>query len=90
MRWLVVALAIALTGCGAAPSVGSAPLRLTIGGATVLDLAGLQTRAEAEVGYTLDFGYAARVSKDPVTCWFARTDLETEVDTRLWCGPVQV
>ncbi|MEU5692774.1 hypothetical protein, partial [Actinosynnema sp. NPDC020468] len=31
-----------------------------------------------------------RVSKDPVTCWFARTDLETEVDTRLWCGPVQV
>lgn len=50
----------------------------------------LQANAEAQLAYTLEYGYVARAGAAAVTCWFAKTGLESEVDKRLWCGPVQV
>ncbi|MFE9743401.1 hypothetical protein ACFYOT_00690 [Saccharothrix saharensis] len=89
MRWLVLLLALVAGGC-ATPAFSAEQVRLTIEGEAVLDAAGLQARAEAELSYTLSFGYVARTGHDPVSCWFARTGEAFEVDTRLWCGPVQV
>ncbi|WP_158849183.1 hypothetical protein [Saccharothrix deserti] len=89
MRWLVLLLALVAGGC-ATPAFSAEQVRLTIGGRAVLDAPGLQARAEAELSYTLSFGYVARTGQDAVSCWFARTGDAFEVDTRLWCGPVQV
>ncbi|MFD1150099.1 hypothetical protein [Saccharothrix hoggarensis] len=89
MRWLVLLLALAAGGC-ATPAFSAEQVRLTIEGKEVLDAPGLQARAEAELSYTLSFGYVARTGHDPVSCWFARTGRAFEIDTRLWCGPVQV
>ena len=89
MRWLVLLLALVAGGC-ATPAFSAEQVRFTIGGEAVLDAPGLQARAEAELSYTLSFGYVARTGRDAVSCWFARTGEAFEVDTRLWCGPVQV
>ncbi|GAA0214801.1 hypothetical protein GCM10010492_10760 [Saccharothrix mutabilis subsp. mutabilis] len=89
MRWVVLACLL-LAGCGAAPARTTASqVPLTIGGKPVVDAQGLQMQAEAELSYTLSFGYVARAG-DAVSCWFARTGAQAEVDRRLWCGPVQV
>jgi hypothetical protein len=89
MRWLVLVLALVAGGC-ATPAFSAEQVGLTMGGSAVLDAPGLQARAEAELSYTLSFGYVARTGTDAVSCWFARTGPAFEVDTRLWCGPVQV
>ena len=89
MRWLVLLLALVAGGC-ATPAFSAEQVRLTIKGESVLDAPGLQARAEAELSYTVSFGYVARTGRDAVSCWFARTGEAFEVDTRLWCGPVQV
>ncbi|MFI9011314.1 hypothetical protein ACIGNX_29160 [Actinosynnema sp. NPDC053489] len=89
MRWLVLLLALVAGGC-ATPAFSAEQVRFTIEGEAVLDASGLQARAEAELSYTLSFGYVARTGRDAVSCWFARTGEAFEVDTRLWCGPVQV
>jgi hypothetical protein len=89
MRWLVLLLALVAGGC-ATPAFSAQQVRLTIGGEAVLDAPGLQARAEAELSYTLSFGYVARTGREAVSCWFARTGEAFEVDSRLWCGPVQV
>ena len=89
MRWLVLLLALVTGGC-ATPAFSAEQVRLTIEGEAVLDAPGLQSRAEAELSYTLSFGYVARTGQDAVSCWFARTGEAFEIDTRLWCGPVQV
>lgn len=90
VSWGLLALALA-AGCATPPAKSAPePIRLTIGGKTVLDGPVLQAQAEEEMGFTLNFGYVARTGSTPVDCWFARTDQQTEVDTRLWCGPVQV
>jgi len=86
-----VAVAVAAAGCATPPAKSAPePAKLTIGGKHVLDGQLLQAQAEEEMAFTLNFGYVARTGSKPVDCWFARTNTETEVDTRLWCGPVQV
>ncbi len=91
MRWVVFTLVgLFVVGCGAATPVRPAAPALTIGGSPVVDPQGLQMQAEAELSYTLSFGYVARAGRDAVNCWFARAGSQTEVDSRLWCGPVQV
>ncbi|GAA2694340.1 hypothetical protein LV78_004117 [Actinosynnema pretiosum] len=63
----------------------------TIGGKQVLDAASLQAAGESEMSYALNLGYVARVGGGGVSCWFARTGpAKSDVDPRLWCGPVQV
>ncbi|MGM1060137.1 hypothetical protein [Saccharothrix sp. Mg75] len=89
MRWVVLLLALLTAGC-ATPAFSAEQVRLTIGGHPVVDASALQARAEAELSYTLSFGYVARTSSDAVSCWFARTGKAFDVDSRLWCGPVQV
>ncbi len=89
MRWLVLLLVLVAGGC-ATPAFSAEQVGLTMDGSAVLDAPGLQARAEAELSYTLSFGYVARTGTDSVSCWFARTGPAFEVDTRLWCGPVQV
>jgi hypothetical protein len=77
-------------GCAAPAAVSAPELRLTIAGERVLDPLALETTAERELNYALSFGYLARTGHQATSCWFARTDNQTEVDSRLWCGPVQV
>lgn len=87
----LVAVALAAAGCATPPARSAPePEKLTIGGKAVLDGELLQSQAEAELTFTLNFGYVSRTGSKPVDCWFARTNADTEVDTRLWCGPVQV
>lgn len=89
MRRALALVVLLVAGCGAtAPEHATAPA-LTIGGHRVVDPQGLQVEAEAELSYTLSFGYVARTGREAVSCWFARAGGD-EVDTRLWCGPVQV
>ena len=85
-------LVVAFTaGCAAAPAAPTVePPKLTIKGKTVLDGQALQAQAETELNFALNFGFVARAANSSVDCWFARTNMESEVDTRLWCGPVQV
>jgi hypothetical protein len=87
----LVSVALAVAGCATPPARSAPePEKLTIGGKQVLDGQLLQAQAEEELSFTLNFGYVARTGSRPVDCWFARTNGESEVDTRLWCGPVQV
>ncbi|MFC6092129.1 hypothetical protein [Saccharothrix lopnurensis] len=89
MRWGVLLLALVTAGC-ATPAFSAEQVRLTLDGQPVLDAPALQARAEAELSYTLSFGYVARTGGAAVSCWFARTGKLFDVDSRLWCGPVQV
>ena len=77
-------------GCATPAAVRAPELRLTIAGERVLDPQSLETTAERELNYALSFGYLARTGHQATSCWFARTDHQSEVDSRLWCGPVQV
>ncbi|MEV0681009.1 hypothetical protein AB0I60_31280 [Actinosynnema sp. NPDC050436] len=90
MRWVLALVVLLAGGCGAAVPDRTTPPALTIGGRAVVDAQGLQMEAEAELSYTLSFGYVARAGQEAVSCWFARAGEAAEVDTRLWCGPVQV
>ncbi len=86
----LVAVALA-AGCATPPAKSTPePAKLTIGGKEVLDGHHLQAQAEEELNFTLNFGYVARTGSGSIDCWFARTNGESEVDSRLWCGPVQV
>jgi hypothetical protein len=87
---LVPVVIAAVTSCSTPIAKTAAAVELTIKGEQVLLRQELQAQAEAELSYTLNFGYVARTGSSPVGCWFARTDLASEVDSRLWCGPVQV
>ncbi|MFC5055069.1 hypothetical protein [Saccharothrix xinjiangensis] len=82
-------MALVTAGC-ATPAFSAEQVRLTLDGQPVLDAPALQARAEAELSYTLSFGYVARTGGAAASCWFARTGRLFEVDSRLWCGPVQV
>ncbi|CCH28204.1 hypothetical protein ABZ816_41090 [Actinosynnema sp. NPDC047251] len=90
MRWVLALVVVLAAGCGAAVPERAETPALTIGGSPVVDPQGLQMEAEAELSYTLSFGYVARAGQEAVSCWFARAGEAAEVDTRLWCGPVQV
>ena len=93
MRAAVLGLAVllAVTGCGtSAPAAQQAAPPLTVAGKKLADASDLQANAEAQLAYTLEYGYVARAGAAAVSCWFAKTGLESEVDERLWCGPVQV
>ncbi|MCP2165593.1 hypothetical protein [Goodfellowiella coeruleoviolacea] len=85
---VVVVSAAALGACAAAKS--EPPAELTIDGRQIVDAAQVQTAGEQAMQATLNFGYVAKAGDEPVRCWFARVNLESEVDSRLWCGPVQV
>ncbi|SMD22241.1 hypothetical protein SAMN05660733_06670 [Lentzea albidocapillata] len=92
MRCAVLGLTVllAVTGCATAPAAQPAAVQLTMDGKKLADASELQANAEAQLAYTLDYGYVARAGAAAVSCWFAKTGLESEVDKRLWCGPVQV
>lgn len=92
MRCAVLGLTVllAVTGCATAPKTQPAAVQPTIEGKKLADASELQSQAEAQLAYTLEYGYVARAGAAAVSCWFARTGLESEVDKRLWCGPVQV
>jgi hypothetical protein len=87
---LVPVVIAVVTGCSTPMAKSAAAVELTIKGEQVLVPQELQAQAEAELSYTLNFGYVARTGSSSVSCWFARTGLVSEVDSRLWCGPVQV
>ena len=92
MRCAVLGLTVllAMTGCATAPKTQPAAVTLTVDGLKVAEAADLQSQAEAQLAYTLEYGYVARAGAAAVSCWFAKTGVEFEVDKRLWCGPVQV
>lgn len=92
MRVAVLGLTVllAVTGCATAPKTQPAAVQLRVDGLKVADASDLQAQAEAQLAYTLEYGYVARAGAAAVSCWFARTGVEFEVDKRLWCGPVQV
>ncbi|WP_439663326.1 hypothetical protein ACSHWB_18920 [Lentzea sp. HUAS TT2] len=81
---------LAVTGCATAPATQPAALQLTVDGKKLAQASDLQANAEAQLAYTLEYGYVARAGAAAVSCWFSKTGLEAEVDKRLWCGPVQV
>ncbi|GLY52475.1 hypothetical protein Lesp01_61310 [Lentzea sp. NBRC 102530] len=82
---------LAATGCAtSAPASQPASIQVTIDGKKLADATDLQANAEAQLAYTLEYGYVARAGAAAVSCWFAKTGVESEVDERLWCGPVQV
>jgi hypothetical protein len=81
---------LAATGCATAPAAQPTAVQLTVDGRKLADAAELQAQAEAQLAYTLDYGYVARAGAAAVSCWFAKTGQDAEVDKRLWCGPVQV
>lgn len=89
---MAVALACLLVAsCATPPPPEPRDVTLTIKGKTVLGAPDLQSQAEAQLAYTLGFGYVARAGSAAVKCWFARTaGAALDVDARLWCGPVQV
>lgn len=92
MRCAVLGLAVllAVTGCATAPAAQPAAVQLTVDGKKLAEASDLQANAEAQLAYTLEYGYVARAGAAAVSCWFQKTGLESEVDKRLWCGPVQV
>jgi hypothetical protein len=87
---LALTVLLAVTGCATAPRPQPAAVQVTVDGLKVADASDLQAQAEAQLAYTLEYGYVARAGAAAVSCWFARTGVESEVDKRLWCGPVQV
>lgn len=92
MRGAVLGLTVllAVTGCATAPKTQQKAVQLTVEGLKLAGASDLQSQAEAQLAYTLDYGYVARAGAAAVSCWFAKTGVESEVDKRLWCGPVQV
>jgi hypothetical protein len=88
----VLGLAVLLTaaGCATAPKGEPAAVTLTVDGRKLAGASDLQSEAEAQIAFTLEYGYVARAGAAAVSCWFAKTGLDAEVDERLWCGPVQV
>ena len=92
MRCAVLGLSVllAVAGCATAPRADPANVTLTIDGKRLAGASDLQSEAEAQLAYTLEYGYVARAGAAAVSCWFAKTGLDAEVDKRLWCGPVQV
>ncbi len=92
MRSAVLGLTVllAVTGCATAPTAKPAAVQLTVEGLKLSDASDLQAQAESQLAYTLEYGYVARAGAAAVSCWFAKTGVESEVDKRLWCGPVQV
>lgn len=92
MRRAALALTVlaAVAGCATAPKAEPAAVSLTIDGLKLGQASDLQAEAEAQISYTLEYGYVARAGAAAVSCWFAKTGVESEVDKRLWCGPVQV
>ena len=87
---LGLAVLLAMTGCATAPAAQPTAVQLTVDGRKLADASDLQSLAESQLAYTLEYGYVARAGAAAVSCWFARTGVESEVDKRLWCGPVQV
>jgi hypothetical protein len=81
---------LAVTGCATAPKTQPTAVQLRVDGMKLADASDLQAQAEAQLAYTLEYGYVARAGAAAVSCWFAKTGVESEVDKRLWCGPVQV
>jgi hypothetical protein len=81
---------LAVTGCGTSTKTQPAAVQLRVDGLKLADASDLQAQAEAQLAYTLEYGYVARAGAAAVSCWFAKTGVEGEVDKRLWCGPVQV
>ncbi len=92
MRCAVLGLAVLLaaTGCATAPQAELTAVTLTVDGRKLAGASELQSEAEAQISFTLEYGYVARAGAAAVSCWFAKTGLDAEVDERLWCGPVQV
>ncbi|KOV76676.1 hypothetical protein ADL03_43025 [Nocardia sp. NRRL S-836] len=88
MLGLTVLLAAA--GCATAPKAESTAVTLTVDGKKLAGASELQSQAEAQISFTLEYGYVARAGAAAVSCWFAKTGVDAEVDRRLWCGPVQV
>ncbi|ANZ36264.1 hypothetical protein BBK82_09510 [Lentzea guizhouensis] len=87
---LGLAVLLVTTGCATAPQAGQPAPTLTIGGKKLAGASDLQSEAEAQISFTLEYGYVARAGAAAVSCWFAKTGVDGEVDQRLWCGPVQV
>lgn len=87
---LALTVLAAVAGCATAPKAEPKAVSLTIDGLKLAQASDLQAEAEAQISYTLEYGYVARAGAAAVSCWFAKTGVESEVDKRLWCGPVQV
>ncbi len=81
---------VAVSGCATAPKATPAAVTLTVDGLKLAQASDLQSEAEAQLAYTLEYGYVARAGAAAVSCWFAKTGVDSEVDKKLWCGPVQV
>lgn len=92
MRVAVLGLSVllALTACGTSTATKPAAVQLRVDGMKLADASDLQAQAEAQLSYTLEYGYVARAGAAAVSCWFAKTGVDAEVDKKLWCGPVQV
>ncbi|KJK48076.1 hypothetical protein UK23_17980 [Lentzea aerocolonigenes] len=87
---LGLSVLLALTACGTSTATKPTAVQLRVDGLKLADASDLQAQAEAQLAYTLEYGYVARAGAAAVSCWFAKTGVETEVDKKLWCGPVQV
>jgi hypothetical protein len=59
----------AVTSCSTPIAKTAAAVELTVKGEQVLLPQELQAQAEAELSYTLNFGYVARTGSSPVGCW---------------------
>lgn len=92
MRVAVLGLSVllALTACGTSTATKPTAVQLRVDGMKLADASDLQAQAEAQLSYTLEYGYVARAGAAAVSCWFAKTGVDAEVDKKLWCGPVQV
>ncbi|SDG76130.1 hypothetical protein SAMN05216553_11190 [Lentzea fradiae] len=87
---LGLTILLAVAGCATTPASQPTSVQLTVDGVKLAGADDLQSQAEAQLAYTLDYGYVARAGAAAVSCWFAKTGVEFEVERRLWCGPVQV
>ncbi len=78
MRGAALGLTVlfAVTGCATAPKAQPTAVSLTIDGLKLADAPDLQAQAEAQLAYTLDYGYVARAGAAAISCWFAKTGLE--------------
>ncbi|AHH94327.1 hypothetical protein [Kutzneria albida] len=87
---LLVPLLAVAAGCSAPPANSAESVEFTVDGRQVVDPHQLQTEAEQQLSYALSFGLVSSAGAGAPLCWFARTGSTTQVDERLWCGPVQV